>query len=261
MRTIGVIGAGVMGEALITALIKSGLNGSAIAIYEKRLERVKELESQYGITSSDLSDVASRDVVLLVVKPQDLPDLLDTAPFGADSLLVSFVAGKTTTFITSRTERSRVIRVMPNTPTLVGEGMAAYSATDAVGQGDRDFVRSFLAAAGKVIEVPEHLQDAVTATSGSGPAYFFAFVEAMITGAQALGLSQEDATTLTVQTLIGSAQLLASSGKSPTELRQNVTSPNGTTAAALASFTESGLDEMVLKAMKAAHHRSIELGS
>ena len=261
MRTIGVIGAGVMGEALISALITSGLDCSAIAIYEKRRERAEELESRYGVRSADLAEVAARDVVLLVVKPQDLPDLLDSTPFGEEALLVSFVAGKTTTFIQSRANRSRIIRVMPNTPTLVGEGMAAFSATASVGQGDKDFVRAFLAAAGKVIEVPEHLQDAVTATSGSGPAYFFAFVEAMIAGAQSLGLSQADATTLTVQTLVGSAQLLATSDKSAAELRQNVTSPNGTTAAALASFTESGLNEIVLKAMHAAHQRSLELGS
>lgn len=261
MRTIGVIGAGVMGEALISALIKSGFDGSAIAIYEKRSDRASELSSRYGVTSADLTTVAHRDMVLLVVKPQDLSELLEKTEFGSNSVLVSFVAGKTTTFITSLTQQNRVIRVMPNTPTLVGEGMAAFSATDAVGQGDKDFVREFLSAAGKVIEVPEHLQDAVTATSGSGPAYFFAFVEAMIAGAISLGLSESDATTLTVQTLIGSAQLLADSGKSARELRENVTSPNGTTAAALASFDSSGLATIVHKAMAAAHQRSLELGS
>lgn len=261
MRTIGVIGAGVMGEALIVALKKSGIDGAAIAIYEKRAERAIELTSQYGVLSHELSEVAGRDVVFLVVKPQDLADLLDATSFGSDSLMISFVAGKTTTFIQARANRSRIIRVMPNTPTLVGEGMAAFSTTEAVGQGDKEFLRTVLEAAGKVIEVPEHLQDAVTATSGSGPAYFFAFVEAMIAGAQSLGLSHSDATTLAVQTLIGSAELLATSGKSPTELRHDVTSPQGTTAAALASFSESGLNEIVFTAMKAARDRSLELGS
>jgi pyrroline-5-carboxylate reductase len=128
-----------------------------------------------------------------------------------------------------------------------------------VTDAQREFVLGFLAATGKVIEVSEDLQDAVTATSGSGPAYFFAFVEAMVAGAQELGLSEKDATTLTVQTLLGAATLLEESGKSATTLRENVTSPNGTTAAALASFGSDNLNSMVAKAMKAARDRSQEL--
>ena len=259
MRTIGVIGAGVMGEALISALIKSGVDGSAIAIYEKRAERTQELIDKYGVISSDVKDVAARDVVLLVVKPQDMAALLEGTEFGQNTLLVSFAAGKTTDFIQSLSKRSRVIRVMPNTPTLVGEGMSAISATQAVQDGDKKFVREFLETAGKVIEVPEHLQDAVTATSGSGPAYFFAFVEAMIAAATSLGLSTQDASTLAIQTMIGSAKLLAESGETPQLLREKVTSPNGTTAAALASFNQSNLAGIVKKAMEAAQQRSQEL--
>jgi pyrroline-5-carboxylate reductase len=123
----------------------------------------------------------------------------------------------------------------------------------------KGFVLGFLAATGKVIEVEEALQDAVTATSGSGPAYFFAFVEAMIAGAKDLGLSHEDATTLTIQTIVGAAKLLDESGKSATTLRENVTSPNGTTAAALAILGSSDLNSRVAKAMKAARDRSQEL--
>jgi len=152
-----------------------------------------------------------------------------------------------------------VIRVMPNTPTMVGAGMAAASMGTGVTDAHKKFVLGFLAATGKVIEVSEDLQDAVTATSGSGPAYFFAFVEAMVAGAKELGLSQEDATTLTIQTIVGAAKLLDESGKSATTLRENVTSPNGTTAAALASFGSSDLNSMVAKAMKAASDRSQEL--
>jgi pyrroline-5-carboxylate reductase len=148
---------------------------------------------------------------------------------------------------------------MPNTPTLVGAGMAAVSMGAGVTDAHREFVLNLLSTTGKVIEVTEDLQDAVTATSGSGPAYFFAFVEAMIAGARELGLSAEDATTLTVQTIVGAAKLLAESGKSATTLRENVTSPNGTTAAALASFSSSDLNSMVAKAMKAASDRSQEL--
>jgi pyrroline-5-carboxylate reductase len=148
---------------------------------------------------------------------------------------------------------------MPNTPTLVGEGMAAASMGAGVSDSQRDFVLGFLGATGKVIEVNEELQDAVTATSGSGPAYFFAFVEAMVAGARELGLSEQDATTLTTQTIVGAAKLLNESGKSATTLRENVTSPNGTTAAALASFGNDNLNSMIVKAMKAARDRSQEL--
>jgi pyrroline-5-carboxylate reductase len=148
---------------------------------------------------------------------------------------------------------------MPNSPILLGEGMSAISTSHNVTAEQRDFVTGFLSAAGKTIEVDESLQDAVTATSGSGPAYFFAFVESMILGAVELGLSQKDATTLTVQTIVGAAKMLEESGKTAAVLRENVTSPNGTTAAALASFTDDGLEQLVRKAMKAARDRAQEL--
>jgi pyrroline-5-carboxylate reductase len=177
-----------------------------------------------------------------------------------NTVVITFAAGKTISFISKALGTANpVIRVMPNTPTLVGKGMAAASMGVGVTDAQRDFVLGFLAATGKVIEVSEDLQDAVTATSGSGPAYFFAFVEAMVAGAKELGLSENDATTLTVQTILGAAHLLEESGKSATTLRENVTSPNGTTAAALESFRNDNLNSMVAKAMKAARDRSQEL--
>jgi pyrroline-5-carboxylate reductase len=177
-----------------------------------------------------------------------------------NALLLSFVAGKKIGFIHENLSDSQpIVRIMPNTPTSVGLGAAGYSFGSAVTQEHRVFVASLLAAAGKAVEVDESLQDAITATSGSGPAYFFAFVEAMVEGAVALGLSREDATTLTIQTIVGSAALLEKSGDSPTILREKVTSPNGTTAAALASFSNDHLSEIVARAMKAAHDRSQEL--
>jgi pyrroline-5-carboxylate reductase len=176
------------------------------------------------------------------------------------AVVITFAAGKTISFISNALGTGNpVVRVMPNTPTLVGAGMAAASMGAGVTAAHKQFVLGFLAATGKVIEVTEDLQDAVTATSGSGPAYFFAFVEAMVAGAKALGLSEADATTLTIQTIVGAAQLLDESGKSPTTLRENVTSPNGTTAAALASFAANDLNSMVATAMKAARDRSQEL--
>jgi pyrroline-5-carboxylate reductase len=260
---IGVIGAGVMGEALIAALIRSGVNPGDISFAEKRDDRAAELTARYSIVHRNLSEVAAQaTTILLVVKPQDMgATLSELAPhLNEDALLISFAAGKTIASITNGLGKSNpVIRVMPNTPAILGKGASGYSLGAGVTAPQRDFVATFLAATGKAIEVPESLQDAVTATSGSGPAYFFAFVEAMVEGSVALGLSREDATLLTIQTIVGAAALLESSGDSPTTLREKVTSPNGTTAAAIASFSASGLNEIVAQAMTAAAKRSQEL--
>ena len=148
---------------------------------------------------------------------------------------------------------------MPNTPTLIGLGMAAISIGESVSQEQSKFVVDFLATCGKVISIDENLQDAVTAVSGSGPAYFFAFVEEMIKSGIALGLTSEQASTLAIQTIVGSAAMLEQSGKSATTLRENVTSPNGTTAAALKVFSEANLGEIIERAMTAARDRSQEL--
>ena len=262
-QKVAVLGAGVMGEALIAALIGSGVKSSSIAIVEKRPERCSELVGKYAITVESLENaVSTSDVILLVVKPQDMQGLLtEIKPhINKNALVLSFVAGKKIGFIQDNlTNTQPIVRIMPNTPTSVGLGAAGYSFGSAVTQEHRGFVASLLAAAGKAVEVDESLQDAITATSGSGPAYFFAFVEAMVDGAVALGLSREDATTLTIQTIVGSATLLEKSGDSPTVLREKVTSPNGTTAAALASFSNDHLSEIVARAMKAAHARSQEL--
>ncbi len=260
---VAVIGAGVMGEALITALISSGVNPDQITISEKREERARELIAQYSIKAAPLAtNVANAEALLLVVKPQDMASVLAEikGSINPGSVVISFAAGKTISFISNALGTGNpVVRVMPNTPTLVGEGMAAASMGTGVSVAQREFILGFLGATGKVIEVSEDLQDAVTATSGSGPAYFFAFIEAMVAGARQLGLSEEDATTLTIQTIVGAAKLLDESGKSATTLRENVTSPNGTTAAALASFGSDNLNLIVAKAMKAARDRSQEL--
>jgi len=260
MKQISLIGAGVMGEALIAALLKAGYDANSISVIEKRSERCDELVDLYGIKIG--SELSKTDALLVVVKPQDLEAVLTEikGELNPTSLVVSFVAGKKiSTIAKGLANENPIVRVMPNTPTLIGQGAAGYSVGASVNSQQREFVAELLNASGIAIEIDEALQDAVTATSGSGPAYFFAFVEAMIAGAKELGLSEADATKLTVQTFIGAAKLLESSGKSATTLRENVTSPNGTTAAALASFSDSKLNEIVLKAMKAARDRSIEL--
>jgi pyrroline-5-carboxylate reductase len=263
-KQVAVIGAGVMGEALISALITYGISPSAITISEKRAERAAELMESYKVSNGGLIDnVAKSDLILLVVKPQDMATVLAEIKTAIRKgvLIISFVAGKQIRDIADQigTSANPVIRVMPNTPALVGAGMSAISCCGAVTEEHRKFTLGFLGAVGKVIEVDEDLQDAVTATSGSGPAYFFRFVEAMVDGAVALGLSREDATTLTIQTIVGAAKLLDQSGDSPTTLREKVTSPNGTTFAALNSFNDSDISGVVAKAMKAARDRSQEL--
>ena len=259
---VGVIGVGVMGEALLASLIASGQPVEGISIYEKREDRASEITSKYQVKNSELSLLCkTSDVILLVTKPQDLEKLLEEIkPWVKDgSLLVSFVAGKKIKFIATKIPNAKIARVMPNTPILVNKGASAISLGDGVEERQKNFVQEFLQSAGTAIFVDESLQDAVTATSGSGPAYFFAFVEEMIKGAIALGLSEKDATALTIQTIVGAAEMLEKSGKSPTTLRENVTSPNGTTAAALAKFNDSQFGKLISEAMKAARDRSQEL--
>jgi pyrroline-5-carboxylate reductase len=263
-KQVAVIGAGVMGEALISALITYGISPSAITISEKREERALELANLYKVSRASLSEnIAKCDMILLVVKPQDMAAVLQEikSDIRPGCLVISFVAGKQIRGIADLigTKANPVIRVMPNTPTLVGAGMAAISCCALVTAEQRQFALGFLGAVGKVIEVGEELQDAVTATSGSGPAYFFAFVEEMIKSGISLGLSNDQATTLAIQTMVGSAAMLEQSGKSAATLRENVTSPNGTTAAALKVFSDAKLGEIVESAMTAARNRSQEL--
>lgn len=260
---VGLIGVGVMGEALISGLVSSRFPRAQIVFTEKRADRAREISSKYGAREVDLIELAkSSDVILLVVKPQDLEQLLVSieADLNKNATLVSFAAGKTTDFVSKIVGSDiSIIRVMPNTPTLIGLGMAAISLGKSVNTEQAEFVSEFLATCGKVISIQENLQDAVTALSGSGPAYFFAFVEEMIKSGISLGLSEDQATTLAIQTMVGSAAMLEQSGKSATSLRENVTSPNGTTAAALKVFSEANLGEIVTRAMTAARDRSQEL--
>ena len=260
---VGVIGAGVMGEAIISALISYGIRPELITVSEKREERCRDLVERYSIQVAEINETVTKaQVLLLVVKPQDLASVLSEIkdPLNQETLVVSFAAGKKISYISQALGKNNpIIRVMPNTATLVGAGMAAMSNGPHVSDMHSTFISQFLSSTGQVVEVPEDLQDAITATSGSGPAYFFSFVEAMIEGAEALGLSHEIATQLTLQTMIGAAKLLEVSGKTATTLRENVTSPNGTTAAALASFNNDELAKVVARAMQAARDRSQEL--
>lgn len=260
---VGIIGAGIMGEALLAAISKAGIPETSIAIADKRSERVTELQKKYGCSISNPSEIASHAKnILLVVKPQDMNLLLEEIgkTISTSQRVISFAAGKKTSLIEGYMNGSvPVIRVMPNTPMSVGVGASAISGGKNASPPDIKAVEDLLRASGKTIVVDETLQDAVTATSGSGPAYFFRFVEAMIEGAKELGLSESDAKTLVIQTITGAAAMLNVKGASPSTLRENVTSPNGTTFAALQVFESMDIEGIIKKAMRAARDRSQEL--
>jgi pyrroline-5-carboxylate reductase len=259
---VGIIGVGNMGEALLAGLLKAGSQPSEIIFAQRSDERAAYIESKYGIARKSLEEVAAADVILLCVKPKDIADMCEAikADLRPGAVLVSVAAGKTIAGMQAIVgNQIGIIRVMPNTPTFIGKGAAGISVAAGVSSERENFVKNFFAASGIVVEVAEELQPAITAISGSGPAYFFAFVEAMVEGGVKLGLSRDDATALAKQTIIGAAGMLAESGKSAQELRENVTSPNGTTFAALKSFENAHLQKIVEDAMKAAADRSREL--
>jgi pyrroline-5-carboxylate reductase len=256
---VAIVGAGVMGEAMIHALNRLGINGSEIIIREKRAEREQELVEKYGVKSG-LLDTAQ--VILLAVKPQDLEKTLGEirSELRDGALLVSLLAGIKSLRIQGLVnESARVIRVMPNTPLLLGAGMSVISAGATATSADVEWVKNLLTSSGQTLVVDESLMDAVTATSGSGPAYFFGFVEAMIEGAKSLGLSETDARVLVNQTFLGAAKMISESGKDAKTLRENVTSPNGTTAADISVFESKDWKNTVYQAMKSAKEKAQEI--
>jgi len=263
MTQIAVIGAGMMGEALLAGLLHAGHAADSVLVGEKRAERAAELTERYGVRVVANQEAAAADTVLLVVKPQDVPAVLgELAPtLRAGQLLISLAAGITTANIEALVPPGvAVVRVMPNTPALVGQGMSALSRGIDCTDEQLEEATSLLSAAGRAVVVPEKHQDAVTAVSGSGPAYVFLVAEAMIEAGVHLGLPRGTARELTVQTLLGAATMMSETGEHPSVLRENVTSPAGTTAAALRKLEDHGLRAAFLAALEAAHDRSVELG-
>ncbi|HET6627469.1 MAG TPA: pyrroline-5-carboxylate reductase [Nocardioidaceae bacterium] len=260
MKSVAVLGAGVMGETLLSGLIRAGRRTDDLLVGEKRAERATELRERYGVaTVTNLEAAQKADTLVLVVKPQDMGDLLhEIAPeVRPGQLVVSLAAGITTAFIESRIpEGVAVVRVMPNTPALVDEGMAAISRGSHCDEEHLVEAESLLASVGRVIRVPERQLDAVTAVSGSGPAYIFFVVESMIEAGVHLGLPRATAAELVVQTVVGSAKLLRETGEHPTVLREQVTSPGGTTAAAVRELEDHKVRAAFLTALEAARDRS-----
>ncbi len=257
---VAVLGVGVMGETLLSGLIRAGRPVSSLLVGEKRPERAHELAERYGVeVASNRLAAQNSGTVVIVVKPQDMADLLTeiATELRPGQLVVSLAAGITTAFIETHLPAGvAVVRVMPNTPALVDEGMAAISRGTHCDERHLAEAESLMAATGKVVRVPEKQQDAVTAISGSGPAYLFFVVEAMIEAGVHLGLPRTTATELVVQTVVGSAKLLRETGEHPTVLREQVTSPGGTTAAAVRKLEDHKVRAAFLTAMEAARDRS-----
>jgi pyrroline-5-carboxylate reductase len=260
MGQVAILGAGVMGETLLSGLIRAGRNVSDLLVGEKRRERAVELEERYGVTVASNQEAAQKaDTLALVVKPQDMSDLLaELAPVvRPGQLVVSLAAGITTAFIEARLpDGVAVVRVMPNTPAMVDEGMAAISRGSHCDESHLVEAESLMASTGRVIRVPEKQQDAVTAISGSGPGYLFFVIESMIEAGVHLGLPRATATELVVQTVVGSAKLIRETGEHPVVLRERVTSPGGTTAAAIRELEDHKVRAAFLTAIEAARDRS-----
>ena len=256
------IGGGNMAQALIGGLITRGLPATRITVSDP-VEKIRELlqEKDVHVTADNRIAIEQADVVVLAVKPQVLGALLKPLQGLFDNkLVISIVAGAEIETIAQLTGTDRIVRVMPNTPALVQTGAHGLFATAQVASADRDLASQVLAATGLTIWVNTEAQiDAVTAVSGSGPAYFFYMMESMIRAGKNMGLDEKVATALTLQTALGAAQMAITSANSPAELRKNVTSPNGTTQAALEVFDRAQISQNIQTALAAAQKRSQEL--
>ena len=262
--TVAILGAGSMGETFGVGLLRAGWDANDLSIADRRPERIREIEFLTGITATDdvALTVAGKRVIVVAVKPKDVPGLLDLVreTLTSDQVIVSIAAGVTIDSYEMALPGIPIVRSMPNTPAAIDEGMTAYCGgthADTEALSDAAVV---LGAVGETIELSEDLLDAVTAVSGTGPAYVFLLAEAMTEAAIREGLPHYAAERLVHQTLRGAGMLLAGSDKSAFRLRGNVTSPGGTTAAAIYSLEEGGFRTLMEDAIRAAARRSRELG-
>jgi pyrroline-5-carboxylate reductase len=262
VRRIAILGAGRIGEALLSGLLSSGW--SDIVVTTRREPRAAELRERHGVeaTTSNVDAVRGAALVVIAVKPQDIDALL--AEIGAElapaQTVLSIAAAIPTARIEARiADGVPVVRAMPNAPSVVHEGMAGLSAGSHAGDEHLALAEEVLTHLGRIVRVPEDMLDAITAVSGSGPAYFALLAEAMIEAGILLGLARETSTTLVVQTMLGTAKQLRDLGMHPVELRESVTSPGGTTIAAIRELEQAGVRAAFLNAIQAAMTRAREL--
>jgi pyrroline-5-carboxylate reductase len=262
MQRIAIIGAGRIGEALLAGLVSSGW--SDIVVTSRRPERVAELTDRYGsdATTVNADAVHGAGVVVIAVKPQDIDALLDDigAVVTPEQTVLTVAAAIPTARIEARLpEGVPVVRAMPNAPSTVHEGMAGIAAGAHARDEHLEAAEEVLSHLGRVVRVPEQAMDAITAVSGSGPAYLALLAEAMIEAGILLGLSREVSTTLVVQTMFGTAKLLRDTKMHPVELREFVTSPGGTSISAIRELEQAGVRAAFLNAIQAAMTRAREL--
>jgi len=269
----GLIGGGVMGEALLSRLIAQKIyQPSDVIVSEPQAQRREVLQQQYGVeVTGDNSQAAQvTEVLLLAVKPQILDTIIsdlaalslgDSTNPDSEVIIISILAGVPLSKLESAFLHRPVIRVMPNTPATVGAGISAIASGKVVKPDHLKLAQQILAAVGEVVEVPEYFMDAVTGLSGSGPAYVALMVEALSDGGVAAGLPRAIASKLALQTVLGTAELLQQTGMHPAELKDRVTSPGGTTIAGVGTLEQAAFRSALIEAVKAACQRSKELGS
>jgi pyrroline-5-carboxylate reductase len=261
---IGIFGAGQMGEALISGLVRAGQPPAEVAAVVRRTERGEQLRIAYGVEILTAADAAKRAGTLIItVKPQDMPAMLDEIKphVPAGKLIISVAAGITTSFIERKLGVDvPVIRVMSNTPVLVDQAMSVISAGAHAGPAHLARAEELFRPVGEVLRIPESQQDAATALSGSGPAYLYFLVEAMVDAGILLGVPRGTALEMVKQAMYGAATMLRTEQAHPVILREAVTSPGGTTISAIRELERHGVRAAVLAAIEAARDRGQELG-
>ncbi|MFD4990154.1 pyrroline-5-carboxylate reductase [Streptomyces sp. NPDC058372] len=264
-QKVAVLGTGKIGEALLSGMIRAGWSPADLLVTARRSERAETLRERYGVTPVTNAEAAkSADTLILTVKPQDMGALVDElAPHvPADRLVISGAAGIPTAYYEERLAAGTpVVRVMTNTPALVDEAMSVISGGTHANPAHLTIAEEIFGGVGKTLRVPESQQDAATALSGSGPAYFYFLVEAMTDAGILLGLPRSQAHDLIVQAAIGAAVMLRDSGEHPVKLREAVTSPAGTTINAIRELENHGVRAALIAALEAARDRSRELAS
>ncbi|MDY6825835.1 MAG: pyrroline-5-carboxylate reductase [Bacillota bacterium] len=262
---IGILGCGAMGSALAKGMVKrGGIDPSSLYLFDLNKERQKQLADELKAVSSDGYNalVSECRFIFIAVKPQDTEALLYSIKpsIKADQIIISIAAGITIKYIEGcLSSGAKVIRLMPNTPCLIGEGTIVISIGDDITEEEFNIVENLLKPLGLTIRIPEKLMDSVTGLSGTGPAYVFLFIETMIDAGVSVGIRRDVASKMVIQNVIGSAMMLRENGKHPAELRNIVTSPAGTTAAAMHVLEETGFRSSLLKAVIEATKRSGEL--
>ena len=264
---IAFIGGGNMGEAILSAVLDKHLaTVQSITVSDVSPERRQYLKQEYNITVTDdnRQAVAGVDIVVLAIKPQNLAEVMSElkGTLAPEQLVLSIIAGARIDTICQGLGHRAVVRAMPNTPAQIGRGMTVWTATEGVTEQQSELTASILGVMGHEIAVDSEDQiDMATAVSGSGPAYLFLFVEALVNAAVKLGLSLEMAHELVLTTILGSGHLIEESDREPAELRRMVTSPGGTTAEAIRELEQGNFSDLIARAMKAAYERAKKLGS